>query len=189
MSGGLETYTQSGAVRDKATLTEYLNAYLYVLPYGDLGFAAKAAAGGNTAELNELCAASKAPEELRSGSLKLGARFAKAVSAIGDFSFAEGKNHYSVAAGLLIKEAGSDIAGSLGLYCYSQLSLIVNIAVKLIPLRQSDGQAALAEAAKKIPDAVKAAIAAEIDELGVSGAGFDLRSAQHEGLAARLYIS
>jgi urease accessory protein len=189
MSGGLETYTQNGAVRDKATLSEYLDAYLYVLPYGDLGFAAKAALGGDAVTLNELCGASKAPAELRAGSLKLGVRFAKAVSALGDFPFAKEKNHYSVAAGLFISASGADVAEGLGLYCYTQLSLIVNIAVKLIPLRQSDGQAALAAVAKKIPAAIKTAMSAEISELGVSGAGFDLRAAQHEGLAARMYIS
>jgi urease accessory protein len=75
------------------------------------------------------------------------------------------------------------------MYCYSLLSQAVNHAVKLIPLGQSDGQAALFEAMKLIPSAVEKAKAASIDELGVSGCGFDLRSMQHEGLHGRLYIN
>jgi urease accessory protein UreF len=40
-----------------------------------------------------------------------------------------------------------------------------------------------------IPQAVQKAKAAAIDELGVSGCGFDLRSMQHESLHGRLYIN
>jgi urease accessory protein UreF len=42
---------------------------------------------------------------------------------------------------------------------------------------------------KSIPKAVDRAIKTEIDELGMSGCGLDLRSMQHEKLYSRLYIS
>jgi urease accessory protein len=197
MSGGLETYTQTGIVHDQGSLTEYLNASLRVMPYGTLGFAAKAAMGGDLTLLDTLYGAASTSAELRISSQKLCARFMKSVAALGDYlriyreliTAGECKGYYPIAAGLTVKESGSDIPEGLGLYCYSQLSLMTNIAVKLIPLRQLDGQTALAEAARNISDAVDTALKAMTDELGASGTGFELRSAQHETLSARLYIS
>jgi len=66
---------------------------------------------------------------------------------------------------------------------------MVNHAVKLIPLGQSEGQSALFEVMRLIPGAAQKAMAADIDELGVSGCGFDLRAMQHETLHGRLYIN
>jgi urease accessory protein len=83
--------------------------------------------------------------------------------------------------------AGLDEA--LELYCYSLLSQAVNHAVKLIPLGQSDGQAALFEDMRLIPAVARKARAASVDELGVSGCGLDLRAMQHETLRGRLYIN
>jgi urease accessory protein UreF len=197
MSGGLETYTQAGIVHDQSSLSEYLSASLRVMPYGALGFAAKAATGGDLVLLDALCGASNASAELRTGSQKLCARFIKSLAALGDYlrtyreliTAGKCEGYYPIAAGLMIKESGSNIQDGLGLYCYSQLSLMTNIAAKLIPLRQLDGQTALAEAARNISAAVVIALNAATNELGVSGTGFELRSAQHETLSARLYIS
>lgn len=75
------------------------------------------------------------------------------------------------------------------MYAYSILSSLVNHAVKLVPLRQLDGQICLADAMKKIPSAAQAAMHINEDELGISGCGFDLRSMQHERLYSRIYIS
>jgi len=65
----------------------------------------------------------------------------------------------------------------------------VTHAVKLIPLGQSDGQAALFEAMRLIPAAVQKARATSVDDLGVSGCGFDLRTMQQGTLQGRLYIN
>ena len=88
-----------------------------------------------------------------------------------------------------MRDIGIDMNEGLGMYFYSLLSSLVNHAVKLVPLRQLDGQKSLSEAMEKIPDAVRKAIAVEIDDLGISGGGFDLRSMQHEKLYSRIYIS
>jgi urease accessory protein len=205
MSGGMETYTQKGIVKDKSTLTAFLKALLYILPYGDLGVCAKAAQGEDYCMLDELCAAMKQPFEIRTGSEKLCLRFLKMQGALCEYHLlaeyysailaADGsgqkkcRGHYPVALGLFIRDLGADAEQALEMYCYSLLSQAVNHAVKLIPLGQSDGQAALYETLRLIPQAVQKAISASTDELGVSACGFDLRSMQHESLHGRLYIN
>ena len=199
MSGGMETYTQKGLVQDKPALVSYLKALIYILPYSDLGVCAKTAQGEDFILMDGLCAAMKQPFEIRTGSEKLCARFLKAQESLCDYpSLTEYRQaikqkkcrgHYSVAVGLFIRGLNTDIGEALELYCYSLLSQAVNHAVKLIPLGQSDGQAALFEAMRFIPGAVQKAKAALVDDLGVSGCGFDLRAMQHETLHGRLYIN
>lgn len=199
LSNGLETYVQKNLVCNAETLTEYLNAYIYTLPTNDLGFAAKAAMGEPCEMLDEICTASKSPAELRNGSLKQCIRFIKAEKILGEYTGLKNYSEkidsgicsgcYPVALGLFIRDTGTDIVQGLEMYCYTLLSSAVNHAVKLVPLRQLDGQKCLAEAMKGIPEAVQKAIETETDDLGISGAGFDLRSMQHEKLYSRLYIS
>jgi urease accessory protein len=199
MSGGMETYTQKGIVSDKASLAAFLRAQLYILPYSDLGVCAKTAQGEDFHLMDELCAAMKQPFEIRTGSEKLCLRFLKMQAELCDYPLLASyysdiqqkkcAGHYPVALGLFISDLHADIDQSLEMYCYSLLSQAVNHAVKLIPLGQSDGQAALFSAMRLIPQAVQKAKAASIDELGVSGCGFDLRSMQHESLHGRLYIN
>jgi len=199
MSGGMETYTQKGLVLDKSSLTAYLKAQLYILPYSDLGVCAKTAQGEDFTIMDNLCAAMKQPLEIRTGSEKLCVRFLKIQKSLSDYSSLSAYHtaiqnkkchgHYPVAIGLFIKELNADLDYALELYCYSLLSQTVNHAVKLIPMGQSDGQAALYEAMRLIPGAAEKAKTAEIEMLGVSGCGFDLRAMQHETLRGRLYIN
>jgi len=199
MSGGMETYTQKGLVQDKSALVSYLKAQLYILPYGDLGICAKTAQGEDFILMDNLCAAMKQPYEIRTGSEKLCTRFLKAQETLCNYPSLTAyrqaikqekcKGHYPVAVGLFIRDLNADIGDALELYCYSLLSQTVNHAVKLIPLGQSDGQAALFEALRLIPGAAQKAMAADVDDMGVSGCGFDLRAMQHETLRGRLYIN
>ncbi|MBP0965244.1 MAG: hypothetical protein J5999_08130 [Oscillospiraceae bacterium] len=199
LSNGMETYTQKEIVKDRESLENFLSAYIYTLPTSDLGFAAKAANGGDVSLLDEICTAAKSPYELRNGSEKLCARFLKAEMAMGRYrqlesysekiSSGECSGHHCIAVGLFIADTNTDIVTGLEMYCYSLLSSMVNHAVKLVPLRQLDGQAALSEAMKLIPHAVEKALTVPEDELGISGFGFDLRSMEHEKLYSRIYIS
>lgn len=199
LSNGMETYTQKEIVKDKNSLERFLTAYIYTLPTNDLGFAAKAASDYDFSMLDELCTASKSPYELRNGSEKLCARFLKAEKMLGEFqrleryfakiSSGECLGHHCIAVGLFIADTNTDIMTGLEMYCYSLLSSMVNHAVKLVPLRQLDGQAALSDAMKLIPNAAEKAMSSPEDELGISGFGFDLRSMEHERLYSRIYIS
>jgi urease accessory protein len=194
MSGGMENYTKKGLVQDKAALVAYLKAQLYILLYSDLGVCAKTAEGEDFILMDSLCAAMKQPFEIRGGSEKLCARFLKAQEAMRGTAHdvrcdypslaayrqairqEKCRGHYPVAVGLFMRDLNAVLDEALELYGYSLLAQTVNHAVKLIPLGQSDGQAALFEAMRLIPSAVQKGRAASIDELGVSGCGFDLRA-------------
>jgi urease accessory protein len=199
LSGGLETYTQLSLVRNKDTLREYIEAYLYFLPGGDLGFAALSAKGADYVALDEICAARLSPYELRKGSERLCANFLKAqkaLRAVPELSEYQDKitgklcgGYFPIAAGLFIKSLGLTVREALEQYCYGIISSAVNHAVKLVPLRQTDGQEVLSGAFGRIGAAVSRAMAADISELGASGCGFDLRAMQHESLPGRLYTS
>ncbi|MCC8042504.1 MAG: hypothetical protein LIO69_03165 [Oscillospiraceae bacterium] len=199
LSNGMETYVQRGIVSDRESLLRFLKAYVYTLPTGDLGFAAKAAKGEDYALLDELFSASKSPLELRSGSEKLCRRFIKSEALLNSCPLLEEYSEriaagvlagsHPVAMGLFIRDIGANLTESLEMYCYSLLSASVNHAVKLVPLRQSDGQSALSEMIDGIPETVQKALNVSLYDLGIGGSGFDLRSMEHEALPARLYIS
>lgn len=199
MSNGLETYVSRGIIYDAATLEQYLEGMLYILPYSDLGFAAKAALNEDIRLLDNMCTASKTPYELRQSSIKLCSRFLKNICEMEDIpslkEYRDGINEgtfsgcYPVAAGLCIGFLSENISQGLSIYCYSLLSAAVNHAVKLVPLRQTDGQKVLHQILKKIPSAVETAVNCDISELGSGGFGYEFRSMQHETLYTRIYIS
>lgn len=200
LSNGMETYVRDGVVYDSDSLKRHLSAYLYALSYNDLAFAAKAYNGIMSLEyLDFLFSAVRAPRELRDASIRQCARFLKLQTAIGSYPLLkkyasliktkECAGHYPIAMGLFIRETGVDLDEALSLYCYSILSSMANHAVKLVPMRQLDGQTALYKAVKEIPEAVKTAKECGTADLGISGAGQDLSSMRHEILDSRLYIS
>lgn len=199
MSNGMETYVQRGIVKDKDSLSRFLTAYLYTLPTADLGFAAHAAEGGEICELDSLFTAARSPIELREGSAKVCRRFLKTELSIAEYpllreyldGITAGEYYGSqpIAVGLFIRDIGEDLRQGLSMYAYSLLSTMVNHAVKLVPLRQHEGQCALSAAIDGVEGAVARAMETEIYDLGISGGGFDLRSMQHERLYTRIYIS
>lgn len=206
LSNGMETYVQKEIVCDRESLEKYLDSFLYVMPYNDLGFAAFVMRGGDVRLCDALCAGSKSPQELRDGSQKLCRRFIKAQKEIlGSSStatalleyeagFSKGGLHgmYPVALGLYFRalcKTPAEQKSALTFYAYSQITNLVNHAVKLVPLGQLEGQKALYNALQKLDAVVEKALNVKEDELGFGGCGFDFRSMQHETLYSRLYIS
>ncbi|MCP1102257.1 urease accessory protein UreF [Aequitasia blattaphilus] len=199
LSNGMETYVQKGIVYDYKTLAAYLDSYLYMLSFNDLAFAAKAYEVEDIAKLDLLCSSLKAPIEIRQGSIKQCSRFLKLHTKMNSYprliqyqnqiKNGECEGHYGISMGLFIKELNINLQEALELYCYSLISTAVNHAVKMVPLRQLDGQIAIYELMEHIPKAVTTAINTKMMDLGASGCGFDIRSMQHETLYTRLYIS
>ena len=74
-------------------------------------------------------------------------------------------------------------------YAWSWLENAVNVAVKLIPLGQSDGQAVLFELAKKLPALIEQANQLEDDEVGASTTALAIASSLHETQYTRLFRS
>lgn len=204
LSNGMETYVQKEIVFDRESLQKHLDSFLYIMPFNDLGFASFVMQGGDFVLADNVCAASKSPRELREGSLKLCTRFIKAQKEIQKDSLKnlmEYENKissgicygmYPVALGMYFRDIAAteeDQKKALEFYAYSQITSMVNHAVKLVPLGQLEGQKVLFNCLLNLEQTVKRAFNIKEEELGFGGPAFDFRSMEHEKLYSRLYIS
>ncbi len=218
-SWGLETYIQRGDIADVESAWGFVRAQVaYPLTYTEmLGMrlayeAARAvvcdcegAAPGPNAwhavvELERELAALRTPAETRGASAKLAARFIRTVGALGgldersselfDAYAASARTHAAnVAYGVFSALAGIELEALLRRYLYSQVSAMTVNCVKSIPLSQTAGQRILSRSRELQVQAVRRALAAEREELGLSMPGFDARCIEHEGIYSRLYMS
>lgn len=200
LSNGLETYVQKDIITSPDGLAEYLHSYISILPWNELGAAALAYSCDEAAlcRLDEIYSAAKAPFEVRSGSEKVTRRFFKICEPpSGSLShryrelIESGvcKGHQCIAYGLYMRACGIDLSEGLAVYAYSICSAIVTNCVKLVPLSQLAGQKILAQSFEDISLAAQKALETELEDIGISGAGFDLRAMQHEHLYSRQYMS
>lgn len=200
LSNGLETYVQKNIITCAQHLQEYLDSYLCVLPYNELGAAALAYKGFDLCLLDEIYNACKASMEIRNGSRRVAGRFFKVSENTAVISprvdeyrklAASGKcvGHQPIAYGLFMRDTGTELIQALTVYGYSICSAIVTNCVKLVPLSQLEGQRVLSEGIEKISSAAEKAVNVTIDEIGISGAGFDLRAMEHEYIYSRQYMS
>lgn len=206
-SFGLETYVQKGIVHDAGSARKYLESYLLnSFLYNDL-LAVKLAweyAGASNLDgicnLEKIISAAKTPRELRTASMKLGARFLIIVEAVlKDHPFfnsylqmvksGQCAGNYSVSFGLATKLLDIDKTLALSAVSYSTASQIINNCAKLVPISQKDGQKILFGAQAVFQQIIDKVETLNESSLGISSVGFDLRSMQHERLYTRLYIS
>ncbi|MGN0692466.1 MAG: urease accessory protein UreF [Oscillospiraceae bacterium] len=200
LSNGLESYVQKNIITSSRGLSEYLDYYLSVLPYNELGAAALAYSGCDVRRLDEIYTACKAPEEIRMGSKKTAGRFFRVRENIGGdtpklneymhlVKSGECMGHQPIAYGLYMSDVGIDILQALQVYGYSVCSAIVTNCVKLVPLSQLDGQRILSESFDKIEQAAESSLTVTVDDIGICGASSDLRAMEHERLYSRQYMS
>ena len=211
LSNGLEDYVAAERISSTADLEEYLTGFLQIFPYNDLGIAALAwqyGAGQSEAERNReniirldgLVNAMKGAREARTGSIRLCSRYLKAREAMEDCRGLLGwyqekiwekaaVGFHPIAVGLYGASIGMDQAQVLAMYGYSAISAIVNNGVKLVPLSQMEGQRALLRQMDRLEEAVRQAMEVTEDDLGVSGAGYEIHAMNHEYLYSRQYMS
>lgn len=203
LSNGLETLVQQERVTTPAELERYLHDYLHILLWNELGATYLACQMGEDTEqlieLDGLMAAGRSPSELRMGSKRLCQRFLKVQKRIQSTPclrcYAELLKqercfgNHSIAVGLFLRDLCIEPEQALVMYGYSLISTMVTNAVKLIPLSQLDGQSVLNRLFPAIERAAAKAQTVHLEQLGISGAGFDLCSMQHETLYSRIYIN
>lgn len=203
LSNGLETFVQRGLIDSAEQLGQYLADYLAVAPYQELGAMALAMqnAGDEAAwiALDRLYTALRAPMEVRQGSAKLCIRLLKAAAQIAPIPVLETYHahirrgnctgQHPIAVGLFAAGHGVDAQEALTIYGYSLLSAMTTHVAKCVPLRQLEAQRVLRDSLPALLQAVQAAQTVMPDDLGVSGAAFDILAMQHETLYTRLYMS
>lgn len=199
LSDGLETFVQQKRIKNKLELKEYINSYLSVLPYNDLGVCALASKTDDIEMLDVYYTASKTAMEIRKGSEKLCKRFIKIIEKQRDYKSVINykklihngvcNGHHSVVMGLYIKDTKADLKMALTALCYNKISSAITNSVKLIPLSQLDGQEVLFDVFENIEKAVEIACKVSLEEIGINGFMFDVRAMEHETLYSRLYMS
>lgn len=203
LSNGLETFVSEGTIATEEQLEEYVNTFLGILPYNDLGVMMLAYKHAEQhsfiRELDNYYFALKNPRQVREGSKKMCSRFLKIWDKMKDYEYLKryaisaGKQEcqgiHGIAVGLYAKEIGFSMESAGAVYAYSLLSAIITNGVKLVPLSQIAGQKILNRAIEKIEQAVKQAEQISMEELGVGGSQFDIAAMNHETLYSRLYMS
>ncbi len=205
-SAGLETYVQSGKVKDADSAKEFCMQMLEKnLFYTDAALVSLAYDAAINKDLDSLlhwdnvCNAVKLPMEMRQSSQKLGLRFMKIFQPlyphpfINDFTIAikdqKVVGHYSICFGMLAALMGMDKRETLSGFYYNATAAFVTNSVKLIPLSQQTGQKILFELLDIIKQLVEKTMHPDEDMIGICCPGFDISSMQHERLYSRLYMS
>jgi urease accessory protein len=205
-SFGLEGLVQAGAVRDRATLREYV--FLSALPalqHGELPLAAHAyqALGvpdwPRVGELCVLSSALKTAREARQASHNIGRQRAELAAAL---------HAHPLAAGFLARAAEADwpfsaaISAAMegcvlgaplpavmaGIY-YANIAGLLAAAMKILRLGQNGCQTLLTEALGRAPAVIAAAGEVAFDDIGWFNPWLDIAAARHETADGRLFIS
>lgn len=205
-SYGLETYTQQETVKSPEEVLSFLEEMLIhtVLP-NDASFISLAYDACETnnwneiIRLDELCHASKLPMEIRKASQKLGIRLTKIfapliASELTNKTQASIKSkallgHYCILFGVYAHQLNIKKEDAIQGYFYNTAIGFITNAVKLIPLSQDIGQQLIFKLLPLITELSKKALHPDLDKLGISSVGFDIRSMEHEKLYSRLYMS
>jgi len=208
LSNGLETLVAKHQISDGKALENFVDDYLQLLPYNDLGvmmLAYKHATDRKWIDdLDALSTAYKSPAEVRIGCKKLCSRFLKIYQNFEGAAKSEYKSidayrdmilhqsctgNHAIIVGLFAYDIKLDLSSAASLYVYSLLNAIVTNGVKMIPLSQNIGQQILSRSQKKIIQAIEIAKTLTIDAIGIGGTGFDIAGMKHEELYTRLYMS
>jgi len=96
---------------------------------------------------------------------------------------------YAVAVALACALHGVPLREALAAFLHAFAANLVSAAVRLVPLGQTDGQAAQAALAPVVAAAVEAALARDLDDLGGAAPLIDLCSMSHETQYTRLFRS
>jgi urease accessory protein len=227
-SHGLERAVESGAVRNRTTLVDWLDADLrhgagrvdgiflaetwraaHPVPPSPGPFAStpdtanaadtQTAAHCHILAIAELAAAMRGTAELALESGQQGIAFLGAVRkawpdpALDRIAQALQQEKITpvlpVAAGLACAIHGIALEMALPLYLHAGVANLINAAVRLIPLGQSDGQLALAALETALVETAAEAQRSSLSEIGSAAFMIDIASMQHETQYTRLFRS
>lgn len=205
-SFGLETYVQTGIVKDKSSARDFIVQMLSQnICYTDAAFVSLAydAAKRNDIEeikrLDQHCTAIKLPREIRQASQKLGMRLLKIFEMMGsstiieqmkkDIHHAITDHNYAVVFGVIATALAIEKKQALTGFYYSAAAGMVTNSVKLIPLGQQDGQEILFSLQPLLTTLIEKSLEPDQERIGLCCPAFDIHAMQHERLYSRLYMS
>ncbi len=194
-SHGLERSIHDGWVKDAETLHDWLDGLIsFGGGWTDAVLLAEAHAAfddpARLADVAELAEALAISRERLAETLGQGTAFLAAARA-----WPEGSNPtrtamaYPVAVGATCAEAGIGLEDTLTAYIHAFAGNLVTIAMRAIPLGQTDGMAVMARLEPAILAATARAAASTLDDLGSAALNSDLMALTHETQHVRLFIS
>jgi urease accessory protein len=203
---GLETYVQSGLVKDRVGLEAFVRAHLH----GSAGpsdavaaaLAARAAARADLATCLAIDArleAMRVVPEFRAASRQMGRHTLRAVMAWDHDGWLEGfasrvdagatPGHHAVAFGAAGGREGIPAETVAVAILYATAAMLVNAALRLLPLGQLDGQRVLAACRREIAGLAEHAANATTEDMWSFTPGLELAGLQHADLERRLFRS
>ena len=199
-SHGLEQVIADGAIRDGATLFDWLSALLeHGAGWNDavlLKEAYGAAAAGDDARLREVSdlALAVAPSAERLGETKAqGDAFLAAVrtwaAGAGEAAPTFSQGAYPIAVGYGAALRALPLSDVLPAWLHAFTSNLVSIAMRAVPLGQTVGLAVLARLEPVVLRVASRASTSTLDDLGGCAFLSDIASMRHETLQTRLFIS
>ena len=193
-SHGIERAVHDGMVGDRGGLVDWLTDLLtFGSGWNDAVLLAAAwrADEGQLADVAELAEALAGSAERHLETMAQGGAFAvaakvwpEAVPAV----LADG-GAYPVVVGAVSRRLGLALETALPAYLHAFVSNLVQAAVRLVPLGQSDGVAAVAALEPAVLSAATRACSASLADLGSAGFISDLVSMTHETQRTRLFRS
>jgi urease accessory protein len=192
-SHGLETAIREGVVADGVTLSAWVAG---LVEHGGgwtdavLFKAAWAASDDKAAlaDLVELADALTPSLERRRETLGQGEAFLIAARAWGEPRLA-GRVAYPVAVGSAAGAVAIPVEAALAAWLHGFAANLVSVAVRAVPLGQSQGVAALAALEPILLATAAGAAASTLDDLGSCAILSDIAAMRHETLDGRLFIS
>ena len=187
---GLDPAIAAGALNDRASLHAWITALIaHGSGWTDAVLLAEAYAAASDpvrlAEVAELAEAMAPAAERRRETLSQGAAFAAAVSAWAPAAPAP----YCIAVGQAAADHGIPLEQALTAWLHAFASNLVSIAMRAVPLGQTDGVAVLAALEPLTLDTAARAAASSLDDLGSCALISDIAAMRHETLPVRLFIS
>ncbi|MGR3485781.1 MAG: urease accessory protein UreF [Paracoccaceae bacterium] len=186
-SHGLEAAIRSGEVADAAGLRVWLGVWLrYGSGRTDAILLRRAAGGEDAAALSELAECYAPSEGRRRETMEQGAALARAFRAEG-IEAAPGA--YPVVLGGAMRAAGLDPGAALPAILQAMASNLIQAALRLMPLGQSEGVRILSGLSGAISEVAEDALTADPDDLGGCGIAVDMAGMAHDALAPRIFRS
>lgn len=194
-SHGIERAVHDGLVSDRVTLVDWL---CDLLAFGSgwndavlFASAWTADGDGELAAVAELAEALAGSAERHLEAMAQGGAFLQAVRAWPDAAppALAARAAYPVAVGATARRLGLDRDAALAAFLNAFVCNLVQAAVRLVPLGQSDGVAAIAALEPAVLSAAGRAAAASLDDLGSATVISDVLSMTHETQTTRLFRS
>ncbi|MFK7743634.1 MAG: urease accessory protein UreF [Roseobacter sp.] len=187
-SHGLEQVIDRGDLQDASQLEQWLND---ILDYGSgqsdviLLAAAYNATPQELAEVTQTARAFCASSERLTETQDQGAAFARTVDAIWDTEI--GPCPYPVAVGRAAAAKNLPLDMTAEVYLHAIVANLVSVAVRLVPLGQTEGQAVLARLGPKIRSNAAAAIFLDLDDLSSACFAADIAAMHHETQYSKVF--